>query len=543
MENVPKRDERILIIDEQPLSQSYLRYSLEQLGYQNTIIADKPQIALNLCRENKFDLIICSYNQADGKKDGFQLFEELKLAGLHKLSTGIIFISAETDPTLVHSVIELQPDEFLAKPFVIKDLQLRIERVLKRKHQLRPLYQLIDTQQYDTAVQLIDEQLADAGQRKWFPLLLKLKGDILLTQHQFAEAEHFFLAMLNIQPFSWAKMGLVRCYVQQGREELALQELESLLLRTESRLFALDLLSELEFKQQRYQRAQQHLIDAADLAPRNLFRQQKLLQLSRLNHDYETQYRAAKDMVKYARYSVFEQPDLYLNLARASIDFALASESEEQHSRLNRQANQSLQTLQKQFSKQALSEQQQVLQARLLYLQDHKDKAKALLRDLKTDQPITSLEDALDKAKALHEVGLTDAAEQLFSQISQHCKQQQPDPLLGAYLQQEVTERRQMQQGPRELNNSAVQLYQRGHWEQAFEAFALAHKVMPKNAGIALNLLQTLLTSPRPLCAPDLRYRLLQQCELVVAGATLKPEQQRRYEQLKSKQQPLSMNA
>ena len=541
MEHVPKRDERILIIDEQQLSQSYLRYTLEQLGYQNITIADRAQLALNLCRDNLFDLIICSFNQAEGK-DGFQLFAELKFSGLQKHATALIFISAETDPTLVHSVIELQPDEFLAKPFAIKDLQLRIERVLKRKQQLRPLYQLLDNQQYPSALRHIDEQLSDASQHKWFPLLLKLKGDILLAQQDYEDAEHFFLAMLSIQPFSWARMGLVRCYVQQGREQQAFNELEPLLLRTESRLFALDLLSELEFKQQRYQQAQQHLIDAAELAPRNLLRQQKLLQLSRLNHDYETQYRAAKDMVKYARYSMFEQPDLYLNLARASIDYALASEDEEQQSRLNRQVTLSLQALQKQFGKQDLSEQQLILQARLLYLQDHKDKAKALLRDLKNDQPISSLEDALDKAKALHELGLADAAEQLFQQISDYCKQQQADPVLTAYLQQEQAERVQMKQGPRELNNSAVQLYQRGHWEQAFEAFSLAHKVMPKNAGIALNLLQTLLTSPRPLCGVQEKLRLQHQCEQVIAAASLKPEQQRRYEQLKSKQQPLQMN-
>ncbi|KRS22980.1 response regulator [Alishewanella sp. WH16-1] len=541
MEHVPKRDERILIIDEQQLSQSYLRYTLEQLGYQNITIADRAQLALNLCRNNLFDLIICSFNQAEGK-DGFQLFAELKFSGLQKHATALIFISAETDPTLVHSVIELQPDEFLAKPFAIKDLQLRIERVLKRKQQLRPLYQLLDNQQYPSALRHIDEQLSDASQHKWFPLLLKLKGDILLAQQDYEDAEHFFLAMLSIQPFSWARMGLVRCYMQQGREQQAFNELEPLLLRTESRLFALDLLSELEFKQQRYQQAQQHLIDAAELAPRNLLRQQKLLQLSRLNHDYETQYRAAKDMVKYARYSMFEQPDLYLNLARASIDYALASEDEEQQSRLNRQVTLSLQALQKQFGKQDLSEQQLILQARLLYLQDHKDKAKALLRDLKNDQPISSLEDALDKAKALHELGLADAAEQLFQQISDYCKQQQADPVLTAYLQQEQAERVQMKQGPRELNNSAVQLYQRGHWEQAFEAFSLAHKVMPKNAGIALNLLQTLLTSPRPLCGVQEKLRLQHQCEQVIAAASLKPEQQRRYEQLKSKQQPLQMN-
>lgn len=536
MDSSLKRNERILIIDEQSLSQSYLRYALDELGYQDVTIADRPQLALSLCRENHFSLIICSYNQGKGK-DGYQLYEELKFSGLQKHTTGVIFISAETDPTLVHSVIELQPDEFMAKPFVIKDLQVRIERVLKRKEQLRPLYQLLDAHNYSAALLYIDEQLSEVSQRKWFPLLLKLKGDILLIQQQYADAEQYFQAMLAIQPFSWAKMGLVRCYLHLGKEALAFTELEAMLMRSDSRLFALDLLAELEFKQHRYQVAQQHLIDAADLAPRNLLRQQKLLQLSRLNHDYEIQYRAAKDMVKFARYSIFEQPDLYLNLARASIDFALSSENEEQNSRLNRQANLSLQNLQKQFGKQDFTEQQQILQARLLYLQDHKDKAKALLRGLKVDSPIHSLEDALDKAKALHEVGLTEASQQLFEQISQYCLQQRTDPMFKAYLQQEQAERQQMQQGPRELNNNAVQLYQRGHWEQAFSAFSLAHQVMPKNAGIALNLWQTLLTSPRSLCPAKEQTQLLLQCQRVIEQTSLKPDQQRRYDQLKHKLQ------
>ena len=210
MDNSVKRDERILIIDDQSLSQSYLRYALEQLGYQNLSYSDRAQTALGLCRQNSYDLVICAYNLPKGK-DGFQLFEELKSSGLQKLSCGIIFISAETDPALVHSVLELQPDEFLAKPFVIRDLQLRIERVLKRKQQLRAVYEAIDLQQYDKAVQIINLQLAQPELHKLFPLLLKLKGDMLLQQQAYKEGLSFFLAMLQIQPFSWARIGKVRC--------------------------------------------------------------------------------------------------------------------------------------------------------------------------------------------------------------------------------------------------------------------------------------------------------------------------------------------
>ena len=534
METAVKRDERILIIDEQSLSQSYLRYALEQLHYQNISYADRAQTALTLCRQNSYDLIICAYNLPKGK-DGYQLFDELKSTGCQKISCGLIFISADTDPALVHSVLELQPDEFLAKPFVIRDLQQRIERVLKRKQQLRPVYDLLEHFAYDKALALIDQQLSQAELHKLFPLLLKLKGDILLQQHDYSTALPFFQAMLHIQPFSWARIGKVRCLIQQQQERQAFAELQQMLARSETRLFALDCLSELEFRQQHYQQAQQHILAAADIAPRNLLRQQKLLQLSRLNHDYEMQYRAARDMVKFARHSIHEHAGLYLNLARASIDFALSSEDSEQQARLSRQANMSLNTVQRQFSQLNLAQPQQVLQARLLYLQDHKEKARQLLTELTSEEQITSLEDALDKAKALHEVGLTEASKTLFVKISQYCRQQQPEPVLQTYLAQEQQERAAMAHGPRELNNNAVHLYQHGNWQEAFSAFMLAWQVMPKNAGIALNLWQTLLTSPRPLCPAEQQQQLLQQCQQLIDNSKLKTEQLQRYQQLKQK--------
>ena len=535
MESDVKRDERILIIDDQSLSQSYLRYALDQLGYQNISYADRAQTALSLCKQNSYELIICAYNLPKGK-DGYQLFEELKVTGLHKLSCGLIFISADTDPALVHSVLELQPDEFLAKPYVIRDLQQRIERVLRRKHQLRSVYQQLEHNQHDAALETLNLQLAKPELHKLFPLFLKLKGDILLLKQRYMEALTFFNAMLQIQPFSWARTGKVRCLLQLNDEKHAFAELEKMLARSETRLFALDCLSELEFRQQHYQLAQQHILAAADIAPRNLLRQQKLLQLSRLNHDYETQYRAARDMVKFARHSMHEQPDLYFNLARASIDFALSTEDSEQQSRLNRQATLSLNTVQRQFGQHNLSEAHQVLQARLLYLQDHREKARQLLAELSEQSEIESLEDALDKAKALHEVGLADASRNLFGRISQHCRQQQPEPAFAAYLVQEQQERSAMAHGPRELNNNAVRLYHHGNWQEAFAAFSLAWQVMPKNAGIALNLWQTLVTSPRPLCPPQQQQKLAEQCQHLIETTKLTTEQLKRYEQLKQKE-------
>lgn len=120
MDQTLSREMTILIIDEQALAQNYLRFTLEKLGYSQVQFTDKAQTALVMCKERQFDLIICSFNLQQGK-DGYQLYEELKVRRLQKLSTGFIFISAETDPSLVYSVLELQPDEFLAKPYTMRD--------------------------------------------------------------------------------------------------------------------------------------------------------------------------------------------------------------------------------------------------------------------------------------------------------------------------------------------------------------------------------------------------------------------------------------
>ena len=530
-------DVHILIIDEQSLAQSYLKFALEKLGYEHISVADRAQDAIQLCKNRLYDLIICAHNLQKGK-DGFQLYEELKSRGLQKLSTGFIFISADTDPSLVYSVIELQPDEFLAKPFVIGDLEVRIERVLKRKRQLKPIYQLLDNGQPERALELINTQLAQAEHNAMYPLLLKVKGDLLLQLGQIKDAEAFFDAMLDIQPFPWARIGLARTLLAQDKQSQALMLLQQLIKRPETRLEALDCMAEIEFRQQQFDEAQQHLQQAASLAPRNLLRQQKLQQMSRINHDYETQYHAAKSMVKFSRHSRHEQPDLYLNLARASIDLALTlDQDDEQSMRLTKQVNHCLSTIRQQFNENRKEFQQEVIQARLLYLKVNKDKAQQLLKDLQESPPDNdSIEDALDRAKALHEVGLTDASNRLFRQISQRCQQESSDPVFSVYLDQEQQERTEMPYGARELNNNAVHLFQHGNWQEAFKAFELALRVMPKSAAIALNLLQTILTAPRRQAINENQQEtLILRCLDIIEQGKLNPDQLKRFQKLKER--------
>ncbi len=529
------RDVKILIIDEQPLAQNYLRFALEKLGYNQVQFTERAQIALNWCKETQYDLIICAFNLHTGK-DGYQFYEEIKVRRIQGYSTGFIFISAETDPSLVYSVVELQPDEFLAKPYTMRDLQLRIERVLKRKQQLRPIHAWMDLGRADKALQQLDEMLTEGEYPKLVPLLLRTKGDLLLEIGDIHKALSYFQSVLAVQKFGWAQIGEVRCLLAQNNYRQAELQLAQLELKADTRLFALDQKAELEFHRKSFEEAQLSLQQAAALAPRNLYRQQKLMNLSRLNHDYERQYRTARDMVKFARYSVFEQPDLYLNLARACIDFAGSIDEDGETNKLSKQATDALTNLRSNFPNAETLDQQAVIQARLYYLRDQKDKAAKLLEKMETvPEVLPAVEDALDRAKAFHEIGMTQASQAWFDKIAKHCAEQNTDPFLISYLQQERLERAELSTPPRELNNIAVMHYQHGNHQAALAAFQHAFRLLPKNAGIALNLLQSILTAPLGSIDPVSKKKLLKATLAAIHQGKLHPEQSRRFEQLKLK--------
>lgn len=528
------KDIQILVVDEQPLAQNYLRYVLENLGYLNFHYAENSAAALALCLDKVFDLIICSFNL--NGKDGYQLYQELKVRNLFSHCTGFIFISAETDPSLVHSVLELQPDEFMVKPFAIKDLKSRIDRTLQRKNLFRPLYSLMDQKKTDLALKQLDQWLAQGYQAKYTNMLLKIKGELLHQAGRWTEGEQFYSGLVHQEQLHWAKLGLARCLIQRESYAEAAALLQPLLQKADMKLAALDLLAEIHLNQQMYKKALAELLQAADIAPRNLIRQQKLMHLSRLNHDYENQFKAAKDLLRFARFSVYEQPDLYLNLARASIDYALSVDEEEHISRLSKVANDTLTNMRQLFPEQPKQEQQVVVQARIYYLKEQLDKAKQLLLALEKNAAGQSAEDLLDKAKALHEVGMLSSSRELLRQLNQDASTlKNADPVFLTYLHQEQQERETLPMGPREFNNNAVLLYEKGQWHQALDAFIQAFSIMPGNVGIALNLLQSLRSTEN--IDPAIQTEQLRlQCEVMLSRAKLNEEQQKRWQQLQSQQ-------
>lgn len=528
------RQTKVLIIDDQVLAKGYMKYSLEELGFQNIQYIDKVNVALQTIRREHFDLIICSYDLKN-EQDGYYLYDQLKQDGDLAPSTAFVFISADTTPDIVHSIVELQPDDFLAKPFTVRELDKRLSRVLQRKQALKPVYELMERNLPEKALASLETFLGNPKNSEFFPLALKTKGELLEECEFYEQAIEFYHAILNVQAFAWAQLGVVRSLIKTDHDEEAEKRILELAFKPDCKLAAYDLLTALQIKQQEFDDALESVEVATEISPRNIRRHKTALDLSRITHDYEAQFEAAKRIVKFAKNSIHDKPENYLAVARAGIDFAMTAD-ESQTFKLVKQTNEYLKQLKASFPKADVQDQVKVIDARLLYLQDETDNAKALLSQLSNEAwEAEELEGLLDKAKAFHEVGLVEHALNMIDVIETRCRH---NPEQGAlflhYIEQEKVEKTAIQQSPKALNNAAVTHYQQGDLEEALSIFRQAFTVMPKNPSIALNLLQATAVEIREIGLRDNASHIIRNCIRTIENGTLTAEQEQRYHNVKS---------
>ncbi len=447
-----------------------------------------------------------------------------------------IFTSADTSTEVVHAIIELQPDEFIAKPFSVNELDRRLSRVLSRKKALKNVYAFMDKKDYEKALAEIEFFLLQPENADHFPLAMKIKGDLFLLTQQYQTAIAFFESIINVQDFNWAKMGIAKSLIALNEFDDAEREIIQLATRPDSALEAYDLLATLQIKLAAFDDALECTSLACAMSPRNIERYQRAINLARITHDYESQFDSAKKVVRYARGSIHDKPEIYLCAARAGVDFAMTSEPEHVNN-IVKQTNEYLRQLKKSHPRATLNDELAVIDARLHYLKDDSARAQSLLSDFHVDyDQHHSTEALLDRAKALHEVGMKKESLAILDAIS---TREQPTSdgtnLMSAYLKQEKAEKEAITLSPKTLNNTAVAQYKRGDLTQSYTTFSQAFRVMPKNPSIALNYLQSIIRARKSNTAlPPNTLADIRKCRETLETAQLSADQQSRYDNVKT---------
>ena len=102
-----------------------LSYSLKNEGYSVTI-AKTVEEALEIIRNNTFTLYILDLTLPDGS--GYDVCTQIKKQG----DLPVIFLTAYDDEVNVIMGLELGADDYISKPFRVKELLARIKTVLRR---------------------------------------------------------------------------------------------------------------------------------------------------------------------------------------------------------------------------------------------------------------------------------------------------------------------------------------------------------------------------------------------------------------------------
>ena len=102
-----------------------LTYSLENEGY-NVTLAKRVKEAKKIIDEKDFQLYILDLTLPDGS--GYDVCKRIKAKG----DLPVIFLTAYDDEVNVIMGFELGADDYISKPFRVKELMLRIKSVMRR---------------------------------------------------------------------------------------------------------------------------------------------------------------------------------------------------------------------------------------------------------------------------------------------------------------------------------------------------------------------------------------------------------------------------
>jgi two-component system, OmpR family, alkaline phosphatase synthesis response regulator PhoP len=118
---------RILIVEDEPTLAEMLEFNLGAEGYSVGIATDG-ELALEKWRLEKPDLVLLDVMLP--KRSGYDVCRQARLEGLR---TGVLFLSAKGEANDRITGLEAGGDDYLAKPFHLRELLLRVATILRRQ--------------------------------------------------------------------------------------------------------------------------------------------------------------------------------------------------------------------------------------------------------------------------------------------------------------------------------------------------------------------------------------------------------------------------
>lgn len=118
--------EKILVVDDEQSISDIIEYNLKKDGYETKAAHDGRE-CLEMVKAENFDLIILDIMMP--VMDGFSVLKELRKTH----NTPVIILTAKEDEVDKILGLELGADDYVVKPFSVRELTARVKAILRRR--------------------------------------------------------------------------------------------------------------------------------------------------------------------------------------------------------------------------------------------------------------------------------------------------------------------------------------------------------------------------------------------------------------------------
>ena len=168
----------VLVVEDDEIIQDSLRYSLVQAGYTVTATGSVAEALAFLDTGAPFDLCLLDIRLPDGS--GFQVCDAIRA----KSSLPILFLTACDDEVSTVRALETGGDDYVSKPFRVRELLARMGAVLRRSGtQSEPVTAMVGENQVNLQTGKVyregQEVVLTAMEYKLLLVFLKNRGQLL----------------------------------------------------------------------------------------------------------------------------------------------------------------------------------------------------------------------------------------------------------------------------------------------------------------------------------------------------------------------------
>ncbi|SIS80183.1 response regulator [Neptunomonas antarctica] len=307
----------VLIVDYKLDELSGLRNIVSGLGFEKIEAASSVNMAMSYLREESFDLVLIAYDLGKTEKNGLQVIQEVYAEKLRLFQTLFLLIVDAGPSSLLVGSLESAPNAYISRPYERAKIQNLLEKLLRVKKAVVRVDESMDSGDWNRALEYCTRLIDIYPGLKVY--LERLQGICLLESERYRDAEVLFAGLVTSRKQVWAQVGQGMAYYFMGYHSKAVDVLQQVV---DQQHISVEAYTWLARSLQVLGNLSQSVLlmrKAVMLQPSVPQLQSEMGNMAAYAEDWVLAVDAFRAVIKYSRYSVFQNPDHYFALVRCLI--------------------------------------------------------------------------------------------------------------------------------------------------------------------------------------------------------------------------------